>query len=159
MKLFPEGVGVDVRNAFKNKYTSSSYHYGAYYSADLITILHHVPQGLTLSPPRAVPPACSQSTPERHSWGGKWFLLAQTYKKHTRALRLLKSSLKHSFILSAETKSAIIENWKWQCLPPVEPCLREPSHTFRKCADFCWCSPVPPWAKKSISCKKCKESK
>lgn len=63
MKLFPEGVGVDVRNAFKNKYTSSSYHYGAYYSADLITILHHVPQGLTLSPPRAVPPARSQSPP------------------------------------------------------------------------------------------------
>lgn len=110
------------------------------------------PQGLCLQHAPSHPP-------ERHSWGGKWFLLAQTYKKHTRALRLLKSSLKHSFILSAETKSAIIENWKWQCLPPVEPCLREPSHTFRKCADFCWCSPVPPWAKKSISCKKCKESK
>lgn len=75
MKLFPEAVGVDMRNTFKNKYTSSSYHYSTYYSADLIAILQQVPQGLTLSPPRAVAPACSQSPPERHSSGGKWFLL------------------------------------------------------------------------------------
>lgn len=64
MKLFPEGVGVDMRNAFKNKYTSSSYHYSTYYSADLIAILQQVPQILSLSPPWAMPPARSQS-PQR----------------------------------------------------------------------------------------------
>lgn len=37
MKLFPQGVGVDARNAFKNKYTDSSCHYCGYYSADLVT--------------------------------------------------------------------------------------------------------------------------
>lgn len=79
MKLFPEGVSVDVRNAFKNKYTNSSYCYCVYYSAELITSpLPHFSR-YYLKHPELKLPQCLQHAPscpsEQHSSCGKLPLL------------------------------------------------------------------------------------
>lgn len=65
MKLFPEGVGVDVRNAFKNKYTNSSYHYCAYYSASLIMGPSPHFSRYYLKPPKCSASSTLPATPQR----------------------------------------------------------------------------------------------